>query len=361
MAVNDHTPIKEYYEEAHAKLWAMRQSSEVLREVENAKKLEEFFSGLKKAILSGGDINDPIYQTIIDEMFATDYGKKTFMKKSGRVGGFKFEQEIAKIIAAVTNLAGDGATKKIKSNDLVVGNVTGRTQYMENVADDLTDKFSEELGKEVKNEIDKRSKRNIAKQASVQAKTDIKGFDIGIEVEDQGIGAIYNLLKDATFSAKNYGTQGWDKTLKMTKEKTHDIHLGSSDWYRSISGALHYLMEDSQEKIDSEIFAAVTKEGELRKNINRDTREHLYHLKTLYEITGAGIVYSTGESHGIAKYLIYNDPSTDNIFCISTRAWVLYMIAKGVSGDQIKKNISIARSDFTQDYGEFMKRAVNMP
>lgn len=343
-----HTHVFEYYQDIHERLKIQLESQAAQREAQNAKELQDFFQQLKFKINHGGDINDPIYGAIIDEIFPKGgkLSRDKFFRHHGRQGGFTFEREVARIILAVTKRVGGEATSKIKIKQAIIGNATGTTefeQFTKQIEDELVDSYTEAVSKETAKEIDKKSSRELTSLSKVFGKIDVKGFDIGIDVKDQHLGKIYNLLKDATFSAKNYSTESWkDPSIKYNTP----ITMGSSDWYRSVLGALHYIDPDSsEEKLKSEIFAVLKNDGP-GKNISKTTRSHLYHLKAFYEITGAGIIYSNGESYGIAKYLIYNDPSTDNIYVISTRKWVLDQIINGEDPDKIKKKIAIERAYF---------------
>lgn len=46
---------------------------------------------------------------------------------------------------------------------------------------------------------------------------------------------------------------------------------------------------------------------------NQNVINHMYHLKFIYELTGAGTIV-LGSTYNNVRFLVYNDPATDNIY-----------------------------------------------
>ena len=185
--------------------------------------------------------------------------------------------------------------------------------------------------------------------SDVQGKVDVQGYKITIKKQSTPeLMQIYNLLKDATFSAKNYDSQkivgkNVDSLIKEFNAGHTTLMLGKTNTYRALSGSLHYLGINSKKTIDNIIFSGLTvlNSGKDTDKYN-DVANHFYHLRYLYELTGAGIIGKDGKSQRV-KYLIYNDPS-GNIYVKST-----YEIIADILGDNLNKNkklITISKDAF---------------
>lgn len=78
--------------------------------------------------------------------------------------------------------------------------------------------------------------------------------------------------------------------------------------YRAIYGTLKDLGY-SHSTAQSAFYAGKN----MIKKGNQDVINHMYHLKYIYELTGAGTVVF-GDTYNNVRFLVYNDPSTDNIY-----------------------------------------------
>jgi hypothetical protein len=116
---------------------------------------------------------------------------------------------------------------------------------------------------------------------------------------------IYDLLKDATFTAKNYNSMTLDQKAEVYIKAVgrNTLSLGKTNVYRAIIGTLEDLGFSERTAISA--FWA----GYNRINSGDNyVATHFYHLRYIYELIGSGIKYN-GVSFGTAKYLIFNDPS----------------------------------------------------
>jgi hypothetical protein len=93
-------------------------------------------------------------------------------------------------------------------------------------------------------------------------------------------------------------------------EDLYDIHLGNSLPAKAVSGALNYLGYGSEE-VDSVLLWGSAGDSE-------EIKRHIYHLRYIYELTGAGLIDANGNPSGLVDFIVYNDPSSDAIYVKST-------------------------------------------
>ena len=140
----------------------------------------------------------------------------------------------------------------------------------------------------------------------VDGKIDVKGYEINITGNPTAeLLEIYDLLKDATFTAKNYNSMTWDEKAKTYVEAIgrNTLSLGKTNVYRAIVGTLEDLGFNERTAV-SAFWAGYNKIN----NGDNYVSTHFHHLRYIYELIGSGIKYN-GVSFGTAKYLIFNDPS----------------------------------------------------
>lgn len=313
------TFLNEVHAAANARYNALSNADAV-----NAQKLQNFFQELKQAAANRKENKDIVYNIFLDELLndieniakkrSANYKIENLFKRRGRNSqeqGMVLERELTDVIEAILEKI---SGKEVLREDINIGAKTGNVKMT--AVDGMIQDINGEVEKEVVNELNK-GKKPLHYLKNVAGKIDLRGFEVVIAGEPSPeLLEIYNLIKDATFSAKNYDSMTWDEKMQQMVERTKGgglIHLGKSTPYRAIYGALSNLGYESR-TIDSAYFA-----GKNRINIyNSDTASnHFFHLRYIYELTGAGILYSGGVNLGEARYLIYNDPS-GNIYVKST-------------------------------------------
>lgn len=290
----------------------------------NAQKLQKFFQELKMAATNKKNNKDIVYNMFLDDLLndieaiakkrSANYKIENLFKRRGKNSqeqGMVLERELTDVIEAILEkISGE----KILREDINIGAKTGNVKY--SAVDDMVKNINEETEKEIVKELNKGNKP-LHYLKNVAGKIDVKGFEVSISGEpDPELLEIYNLIKDATFSAKNYDSMTWDEKMQQMVQRTQGgglIHLGNSNPYRAIYGSLSNLGYESR-TIDSAYFAGKNR-IELYNSDNASS--HFFHLRYIYELTGAGILYSGGVNLGEARYLIYNDPS-GNIYVKST-------------------------------------------
>lgn len=152
---------------------------------------------------------------------------------------------------------------------------------------------------------------------------------------------IYNLLKDATFSNKNYDSYEMiDKEIFRPRQNNtflDDLHMGNTVMTKAVYGPLRYLGFGTEESIKLAFKIANSKTGD-------NEYEHGYHLKSFYEITGAGLK-SAGQ-YKLVKYILFNDPH-GGIYVKSAREMALKLINANVPSNW-KGSINIKKLSFTK-------------
>ena len=310
--------LSSYLKEIHEKMYReFVNSIKVQEEIEKANALQTFFQNLKDDFSKPSNLRSSINNQIISSILSQNpqLNPSLFFHHYGRKGGFTFEKEVARVIQAVTNEVAQSPVVKVQ--DLIIGQTTSSVQgllekhLLEPLTQDILKQVGTKTQKYIQDDLGQGSKQLYL--AEVDGKIDVKGYDLNINItESTELTKIYELLKDATFTAKNYSSLN-----KYGEKILNDfIHLGKTNPYRALHSTLSYLGFDHQYVNDflSRSFNAI-KMG--TKN-SQEIISHLYHLQYSYELSGAGIDYK-GQNLGIAKYIIYNDPKSDKIYVKSTR------------------------------------------
>ena len=298
------------------------------RDIAEAKKLQDFFQMLKRA---ASDINTlpsnldkELFQQLLDrttQIFEKKIGSaktKDLFRRMGKNSyerGDIFERELSAVIQAVAEKASNKVSLGGKEYEIRTGQQTGSTT----LTDDLIQAFQEKLKEGFTKEKALKELQSASGefQKRVQIKTDIQGISVEIDASMKGtpIEEIQQLLSQATFTAKSYASEGFNtqtQKMEMINDLYPTIHLGNSNPVRAVYGALTSLGYNS-----STATSAYAASSHLIKKNNQKVINHIYHLRYLYELTGAGTKMLTGE-YKEARFLIYNDPATDNIYVKSS-------------------------------------------
>ena len=290
----------------------------------NAIKLQNFFQQLKIAAANKKENNAVIYNIFLDDLLNDidaiaksrnkNYNITNLFKRRGKNSqeqGMILEQELTDVIEAILEkISGE----KVLREDINIGAKTGNVKFtaIDDIIYDINDNTKEELVKKLNKE-----KQPLYYLKNVAGKIDVKGFEVSITGQPtKELLDIYNLLKDATFSAKNYDSMSKEDKIQSVVEGSRRgglIHLGNSNPYRAIYGSLSSLGYENS-TIDSAYYAG---KNRIELYNSNNASQHFFHLRYIYELTGAGILYTGGVNFGEARYLIYNDPS-GNIYVKST-------------------------------------------
>lgn len=358
-------PIDVFLNRVHS-VMELKYAKKPKAEIANAYKLQLFFQQLKRG--AQGEMTDGLLsqETLtlilnnIETLGKSRYKNFNIKRLFTKRGGTRFENEIARVIEGVyyelSNQDVNQWKTEWENQRIVVGKERSSIRGLDKVIFDernpMDRKMVELIGLKTYRVIEDKVTKEKFKQyyfSDVQGKVDVQGYKITINKQPTPeLMQIYNLLKDATFSAKNYDSQkivgkNVDSLIKEFNPGHTTLTLGKTNTYRALSGSLHYLGINSKKTIDNIIFSGLTvlNSGKDTNEYN-DVANHFYHLRYLYELTGAGIVGKDGKSQRV-KYLIYNDPS-GNIYVKST-----YEIIADILGDNLNKNkklITISKDAF---------------
>ena len=355
-------PINVFMNKVHQHMKTKYQlQGQVAKDKVDAQRLQAYFTKIKNPTYSSDLISGALQQDFQDLVQATFLLQKASGSKVRNAnnlfrrahGSIKtqaddiFEEELYYVIKALEQ---ESSNNVISSGASLIGGETANIKIEQEISKDIK-KIMNNLPKRVANHLQEKCNNiDIPWSAPVARaqKIDNTGtlstvnVEASIKPEWQDF---FRLLQGATFSAKNYATGSWRTDEKGFKEFLQDtnttIGLGSSDIYKAFYGAMSSLGYDPI-TINSAFVRAYN--SSMRKN--KSVSSHFYHLRFLYELTGAGLVSKSGKPVSPVKFLIYNDPSGDNIYVRSTSEIIYDML----NSDNYKGNpfsgIKIEKSYF---------------
>lgn len=325
----------------------------------NAQTLEKFLRELKLAANQGNsseffhnEILDAILQGIKSHLRGNTKVETLFRKRGNSyLQGKRFEDDLTNVVLTIMEqVAAD--PKTVSRKEINIGTRTGSPlNDLHETIDDMGNEIVEGVGEELLERM-RKNDTNALKEfysKNVQGKIDVRGYEIEVNAQaTPKMLEIYELLKDATFSAKSYSSMTWDQALKeMVSTSRKAITLGHSHFYRAFSGPLLDLGYDIR-TTNSAIFA-----GENMVGRKENVAQHFFHLRYIYELTGSGIIYTDGGYLGEVKYLIYNDPASDEIY-VKSAAEILEDILSNYNfeGNPFNAGAHIAKIKFASQEEE---------
>ena len=315
-------------------------------DAQQARQLQIFFQKIKAASINkkkGFPIRDEainlIINTIQEIMKEQGHGAKItnlFQKR----GGKRFQNQLEMVILAVLRNVSD---EELKMGDLNISIGSNRVSSdVNNFIDDMSQKILEEVGtktiQNIKNEEGQLQK--VYYMQEVDGKIDTRGVTVTIKANpNEEILKYYNLLRQATFTDKNYDSLTWDKKAQVFFQQSGHttIKLGKTNPFRSIYSVLSDLGYD--DKVSKSAFYAGW--HRIYKN-DQNVINHFFHLRYIYELTGVGLKYD-GENFGQARFLIYNDPH-GGIFVRSTAEILSQILNSKQNVNNALSGISIAKA-----------------
>lgn len=310
-----------------------RMKSQYLNEVyvnaeeANAQVLTNFFLSLKQRAISRKNstaaerVGEDMYDLILDAIVLPNH--RTIHNLFRRTGGSYrqgtyFEQDLAAVVMAVYKTINVDKKSAVSLSQINVSNQVGTVGQM---IDGLSEEILQELKTLTKKELEKKFPHYVFGKIDTVIQHDLISIKGNSNIPDN----ILLALSQATFTDKSYKSYTW-KNGQILDLGERTIKLGSSDLNRALRGAMSYLAFNEQD-IESVYYGG---QYLLAQNqLSDQNKAHFWHLRYLYELTGAGIIYKGGQNLGLARYLIYNDPSTDNIVVKST-AKILSELLQGM-------------------------------
>lgn len=224
-----------------------------------------------------------------------------------------FEQELNAVIQAFEKMS---LRTDIPISASVSNTLTG--QKTANITNKIIETTLTESQKAIIKNANKSKSESYTGPNFRAGKIDLQGAYAEINIEAQvkpEFKEFARLLQDATISAKNYSSQYWDKGQQQKIDKNIiALHLGSSDALKAFIGGMSSLGYP----VSVAIKAFFSGYYNYTKYSNKNIGYHIYHMRFLYELRGAGLYDKEGNNLKEVKYLIWNDPSSDNIRVFST-------------------------------------------
>lgn len=334
---------------AHDRLETVISSIKAEQYIKNAQKLQNFLQQVKAykiTSLAGAEDIALIYDSL--ETLQKQKGSRftnlinnLFERQSKQYKGENeiFESELALVIEAVAlSIAKDKDFIIRQDFHITQGNAKATIQAM-----------PEQMCEHVRKKIAQVSHKKISKALSAKELLAEKDQKIDIDSNElstitiqananKSLQEIFNILKEATITAKNYSSMSVNGFVKgvgliKTNNGRTTLHLGNTNLYKSLYGPLQYIGYHNGEHKDIEqlIYSGLTVLSSASYSVEtqKQVSTHFFHLRFTYELMGTGLINQQKQSK-IAEYLIYNDPSRggDTIWVQSTRALVLLMIDK---------------------------------
>lgn len=273
----------------------------------------------------GVEINNKLYDLILDNIALPNH--RTLSNLFSRVGkinkmtGQYFEDDLAAVISSVVNLASGKRQTSYKNFGL--GSAVGTTDIdllkeVETISEEEIQEIAELTGEE----LAKKKPGFVMGKIDTIVNQKIINMNASIDIPEN----LLEALSYATFTDKSYKSQTYDKTVnKQVQLGDRIIHLGNSNPYRAVLGtmaSLGYTKSDTLYVFYGGRNIAAGKDKTIPTENPAFVKKHIYHLRYIYELTGAGILYkdyaNSEITKGGAKFLVYNDPTGPGIYCVAT-------------------------------------------
>lgn len=322
-------------------------SPAVEKDVQQAKVLSEFLHTLKeRAFLRKENLNpakklqEDVYDVILDSIQLPN--RRTLHNLFRRTGRFSwqqgalFEQDFAAVIMAVMNVANPDDKRKVSIKNINIGSVTGTTDesLLQKAVEEEIEYYTEDLAEEVQKEI------NSKKVGFVFGKIDtlVSGTIVNMNANVEFPPGLLEALSQSSFTDKSYRSITWKDGQKIDLGD-RQIILGNSDPYRAVMGSMRALGFDrlaTQQVFYGGRNIVAGKDNKSPKESPDYVGKHIYHLRYMYELTGAGILYQNYGSSltSGAKFMVYNDPMSMDIVVVPTSK----IISDILQSNEIPKN-----------------------
>ena len=312
---------------------------ERLDDSKNALELQNILTEIKRTARSLGKNRDPVDQALYDQYkelidTATSLQNQSRANKSG-LGQFSssglfsrahdiktstnladdiFEEDLAAVLAAAGQLYGENL-QDVNIEMFLFGGKSASSRAIKNVD------FEDELGNTVIDLINKMAEKAEyrAKSKSFRVATgkiDVRGYSKTLEISldtPVKIARLMELMKDATFSAKNYRSYRKGNYIDIDEI---GLHLGNTNLYKAVTGVLSEIGAGRKQQNSFFYRGAYTYLGN-KHGLEEEVAAHFGHMRLIYELRGSGLLDETGHVLPV-KYLIYNDPSSDVVYVKDT-------------------------------------------
>lgn len=271
------------------------------------------------------DIIDLAYQLQMDTgvhgkglkastLFRREHGTST-IKEANDI----FEEDLAAVLAA-GEILGSG-NKDIEIRQFLFGTTPTGTRATK--AYNLIGDLDESVEKLIKTLADKENKKASTQIRRASGKIDIHGKSITLNYSKRipfKVERLMQLMKDATLSVKNY--KSYNFTQDIYKDLSDiGIRLGNSNLYKAVTGALSEIQLGHKQQLAFFCRGMNTMIGNTH-GYGDITKQHFSHLRFMYELRGSGLLDENNRVMPV-KFIIYNDPNSDNIYVRDTASIIL--------------------------------------
>ena len=248
--------------------------------------------------------------------------KSLFNTASGR----DFEMRMAEILGVVaTQVLREGGYDDKTISSLVMKIDTSTQKGTTFALEELSDKIAQSVLKELGARTQKKVQGDLSEQTyylpKVNRKTDAQMINVEVAlVPDTETQRIYELLRGATFSLKNYNSNLRDYAKDWWSK---GIKLGGANYMRSIGGTLKTMGYSVNE------IVALLNGYNQKYHEDKYIRMHYDHLAFIYELTGGGMQLDNGQLEDV-RFLICNDPGSGKISVTATRSLIKKMFDSNI-------------------------------
>lgn len=310
-----------------------------------AQELEKILLEIKLTARSLSSKRDPVSQELYDQylelintatsiqnlnrknkfsasgLFSRTHDTKTSIKAADDI----FEEDLAAILAAGEVLNGSSS---VNLETYLTGGKSASSRALNNFQKEIV----EDTPIDLLNKMAKKAQyRYQASNLRVNTgKIDVKGYSINMEISKDlpfNIQRLMELMKDATFTAKNYKSFKQGEFVDINEI---GLHLGNTNLYKAVTGALSEIGAGHKQQQSIFYRGAYTYLGN-KHNLAQEVATHFGHMRMIYELRGSGLLDESGQHVTYAKYLIYNDPSSDAIYVRDTASLLYEMIDSNTS------------------------------
>lgn len=348
------TPVSIILDDVHNRMKARYLFKPAVdQDIVDANEIEDFLTILKERAATRKTkpptvkIQNDIYDIILDNIHLP--GRRTLGNLFTRTGRFAqeqgalFEDDFAAVIKAILDVIDPNQiTSQVKLKDINIGSVVGTTDItaLPNLIDQFSDTYMEEISQRTKEAFDNTKVRMVFGKIDTLIDKQLVSLNGEIDISPKLLSA----LSHASFTDKSYRSASYRDGQRIDLGD-RQIHLGNSDPYRAVLGSMRSL-GFSQNVTQHVFYGGRNIIDGLDSNPPPESpapiRLHIYHLRFVYELTGAGILYEnfgTELSSG-AKFMVYNDPMSPMIKVVATSKIIYDLL------DEDNKTLSFSGNPF---------------
>lgn len=252
------------------------------------------------------------------------------------IGGTAFEHQLDTMLTTIlSNAAADPSV--VEGGLTHTGAVTAQTLGSNLTMTALADDYAKRTMKRVADVF--RGNANLNQQLVIQNRA--------LKVDNQGVTITYNtsaspelieiasLLSQAKFTAKNYTSRSWQDGLLVPRSKYEsEIGFGATNLFKALFSSIKYLGLGDREAARA-VFGGLNAIGSGSPR-GAFAQEVFSHLRLMYEISGTGqfLEIDGQRVDMVARFLIYNDPTGQDIYVVSTGQ----LIYEAITQQQYNRN-----------------------